>query len=123
MGKMSAYIKKADILLIVFLIAAGIAATIAFSGAESSGDRVVVTVNGSEYGSYDLHKDQVIKLKTGNTISIEKGKVFMKSSTCRGQDCVKTGKISRAPGSIVCLPHKVVVEIKGKSNDYDTIAK
>ena len=110
-------------ILIILLIAAGIAATIAFSGAESSGDRVVVTVSGSEYGSYDLHENQTIKLNTGNTICIEEGKVFMKKSTCYGQDCVKMGKISHSPDSIICLPHKVVVEIKGKSNDYDTIAK
>ena len=120
---MSAYIKKADIILIIILIVAGIAATMALSGAESSADRVVVTVNGSEYGSYDLHKDQTIKLNTGNTIRIEGGKVFMKRSTCYGQDCVKKGKISHSPDAIICLPHKVVVEIKGKSNDYDTVAK
>ena len=120
---MSAYIRKADIILIIILIAAGIAATLAFSGAESSGDRVIVTVDGSKYGSYDLHKDQTIKLDTGNTIRIENGKVFMKKSTCHGQDCVKKGKISHSPDSIICLPHKVVVEIKGKTNDYDTVAK
>ena len=120
---MSAYIKKADIILIIILIAAGIAATVALSGAESSGDRVVVTVNGEEYASYDLHKDKTIKLDTGNTICIEDGRVFMKKSTCHGQDCVKMGKISHSPDSIICLPHKLVVQIKGKTNDYDTIAK
>ena len=45
---MSAYIRKSDIILIIILIAAGIAATLVFSGAESSGDRVLVTVDGSK---------------------------------------------------------------------------
>ena len=120
---MTAFIKKADKILIIILVVAGIAATAVLSGAGSSGDHVVVTVDGSEYGEYPLSEDREIKLDTGNTISIEKGKVFMKESTCHGQDCVKMGKISHSPDSIICLPHKVVVEIKGKSDDYDTVAK
>ncbi|MBR6444038.1 MAG: NusG domain II-containing protein [Firmicutes bacterium] len=120
---MAKYIRKADIILIIILIIAGIAATVILSGAETSGDHVVVTVNGSRYGSYPLSEDKTIKLDTGNTVRIEGGKVYMKSSTCSGKDCIKRGKISHAPDSIICLPHKVVVEIKGKNNDYDTIAE
>lgn len=120
---MSRFIRKADIILIILVIAAGIAATVMLPGAEASGGSVYVTIDGSEYGTYPLSEDRDIDLGTGNVIRIKDGKVRMISATCHGHDCMKQGSISRAPESIICLPHKVVVEIKGKEKGYDTVAK
>ena len=113
---MSRFIRKADIILIILVIAAGIAATVMLSGAEASGGSVYVTIDGSEYGTYPLSEDRDIDLGTGNVMR-------MITATCHGHDCMKQGSISRAPESIICLPHKVVVEIKGKEKGYDTVAK
>ena len=37
------------------------------------------------------------------------------------QDCVHTGKISRAGQSIVCLPEQVVIQLVGAKSDIDVV--
>ena len=41
----------------------------------------------------------------------------MAQSDCPGGDCVRTGTITRAGQSIVCLPEQVVVQLTGASAD------
>ena len=52
-----------------------------------------------------------------NKVVINDGKVSMTEADCPDELCVKTGKISRVGETIVCLPHRVVVEIKGSQDD------
>ena len=47
-----------------------------------------------------------------NTLCIDEGSVWLKEADCPDRICVQTGKIRYAGQSIICLPHKVVVEIK-----------
>lgn len=42
--------------------------------------------------------------------------VWIESSTCPTQDCVHTGRISRAGQSIVCLPAQLVIHLEGASD-------
>ncbi len=42
----------------------------------------------------------------------ERGKIFMESSTCPNQICVKTGEISKIGESIICLPYKTAIYIE-----------
>ncbi|WP_432408259.1 NusG domain II-containing protein [Wukongibacter sp. M2B1] len=49
-----------------------------------------------------------------NVIKIENGKVRMTEADCPDQICIKDGPISEPGEMLVCLPHKVVVEVKGK---------
>ena len=53
--------------------------------------------------------------------------VEMKEADCPDKYCVKQGKITRTRQNIVCLPHKVVVEIavsdNTEGNEADVIAK
>lgn len=46
-----------------------------------------------------------------NTITIEKGIVFIEEATCRDQICVNHRRIHRNRETIVCLPHGLVLEI------------
>jgi len=47
-----------------------------------------------------------------NVILIEPGQISMLSSTCRDQICVHQGPITDGVTPIVCLPHRVVIEIR-----------
>ena len=47
----------------------------------------------------------------------------MSFSDCRGQDCVEQHAISQTGESIVCLPNKVMLEIKGGTSEYDSVAR
>ncbi|MBW8350955.1 NusG domain II-containing protein [Bacillus sp. IITD106] len=47
-----------------------------------------------------------------NVIEIKNNQVRMKSANCSDQVCVRTRAISKPGQTIVCLPHKLVIEIK-----------
>jgi hypothetical protein len=119
-------IKKADIILFICLILIGGALSyLAFSGS-STGDLVVVKVNGEIYGKYSLTKDRIITVNRDghtNKITIKGGKVQVSKSNCKNQVCVKQGSISSTHQSIVCIPNRVVVSIEGKDGEYDVISQ
>lgn len=119
-------IKKADIILFICLILIGGALSyLAFSGS-STGDLVVVKVNGEIYGKYSLSKDRTITVNRDghmNKITIKGGKVQVSKSSCKNQVCVKQGSISTTHQSIVCIPNRVVVSIEGKDGEYDVISQ
>jgi len=118
-------IKKADIVLFVILVAAGLALSAWSFAAGSSGQKAVVTVDGKLYGTYSLSQDQTIEITQKNhlnKITIKNGAVQMSYSDCRNQVCVKDGRISKTNQSLVCLPNKVMVEITGKEADLDAVA-
>ena len=98
------------------------------------GNRVQITLDGKVYGTYSLGKNRVIEVKDGsfyNKIRIEDGKAYMEEANCPDGYCEEQGKISGRTQTIVCLPHKLVVEVLEADNDTkaneeeipDTIAK
>ena len=72
-----------------------------------------ITVAGEEYGTYSLEKEQTIKIQDTNVCEIKDGKVTMISAQCPDQLCRKQGPVFRPGETIVGLPNKVVLEIKG----------
>jgi len=117
-------IKKADIALFFIILIVGLALSWATLTMNTDGDKVVVTVDGKTFGTYSLYEDKTIEVKQAdctNYITIKEGLVSMESSTCKNQVCVNTGKISQTKDSIVCLPNKVMVEIKSEGGGTDVI--
>ena len=118
-------IKKADIVLFILILAAGLAVSWWSLTTNTGGDKAIVTVDGQLYGTYLLHEDQTIEVVQDedhiNYITIKDGHVSMESSTCKNQVCVNTGAISETKDSIVCLPNKVMVEIKSEGGGTDVI--
>ena len=98
--------KRDFILIAAFLCAAIIIyAFLYFTSSEGS---IEFTVSGYQGGI--------------NSIIISNGSVTVSDADCPDKLCVKTGKINRAGETIVCLPHRVVVEIKRNSvSDNDNI--
>lgn len=118
--------KKADIILAVLLIICGLAASYFLSFGQEAGDELIITADGSHYGTYSLLEDREITVELDghiNKVTIDNGKVSMSFSDCKGQDCVKHSKISLSGESIICLPHKLVLEISGSDDGYDSISK
>ena len=119
-------IKKADIILFILIIAAGLMVSLSPLVKEFQGTDVRVTVDGELYGIYDLNSDQTIEISRDghtNVVVIESGTVRMESSSCKNQICVEHGKISHGNDSIVCLPNRVVVEIdKQEGGEADVIS-
>ena len=125
-------IKKADIVLLIVILAVGIPMSVLSLTAGTGGDKVKISTDGQVYGVYPLNEDCEIDVtEDGHTnhITIKDGQVSMSYSTCRNQVCVNTGAISETKDAIVCLPNRVVVEIIssdsgsiGKGGDADVIS-
>jgi hypothetical protein len=109
-------IKKADIALFFIILILGLILSFVSLTGDLGSDKVLVTVDGKDYGIYSLYEDQDIKVVQNNHINhitIKDGKVSMSYSTCKNQICVNTKAITESKDTIVCLPNKVMVEITG----------
>lgn len=69
-----------------------------------------ITVDGKEYGTYSLAKDQTIKINDTNVCEIKDGQARMISAQCPDHLCMKQKAIDEKGGTIICLPNKVVIE-------------
>ena len=88
--------------------------------------QVVIKVDGDVYGTYSLEKDQVIEVKENdfyNRIRIQDGAAYMEEANCPDGYCEEQGKINNRTQTIVCLPHKLVVEIEEIENSDDSQSK
>ncbi len=88
---------------------------------------VEIIVDGNEHSKYVLDDkiDKEIKVEVDegyNIIHIHDGQVIVEESNCDNQLCVRKGVIEEPGELIVCLPHKVVVQITGTQEDLDSIS-
>lgn len=59
-----------------------------------------------------------------NTFKVENGGVSIVHANCSDEVCVKSGFIDKVGQTLVCLPHKLIVEIKGiEESPLDDISK
>ena len=120
------FIKKADIVLAVALIIAGLLLSWFLSFHGTSGEELKIIAKGKLFGTYSLYEDQSIDIVSGshqNHVVIKDGSVRMSAANCRGQDCVHQHSISKSGETIVCLPNRVVLEITGGEKAYDAISQ
>lgn len=114
-------LKKLDYLIIVVLALFTITSfvgTIINSNRKYNEKYVEIDVDGKLYKTYPLvnHEETIeIKTKLGeNFIEIKDGKVHILDADCPDKVCIKDGYISEPGQILVCLPNKVVVEVKGR---------
>lgn len=108
-------IKSGDVVIFIVIIVL-IAVTFIFSLGliKGNGKKAVVKVDNKVYASYSLSENttQRIKTKYGyNVLVIKDGCVFIRESDCRDKICINFGKKAKPGDSIVCLPHRLVVEV------------
>ena len=68
--------------------------------------------------SYALDKNRTFEVDCDNgknVVEIKDGKVSVIDADCNNRACVKSNAISKKGEQIVCLPHKLIVVIKGGS--------
>ena len=102
-----------DIILILSLILVAVAAIVTIRFAADSGDRAVVSVDGErvlevglwEYGEYPINGGT-------NTLVIGEEGAFISHASCPDGLCIRQGVISLSGERIVCLPNRVIVEIR-----------
>lgn len=64
---------------------------------------------------FDIHIDE----HEINTIEIKDEAIRIQGATCSDQVCVRTGFISQPGETIICLPHKLVIEIKASNGESE----
>lgn len=106
--------KRNDLLLIGGLLLLAALVWLLVRPGEAGG-WVVVTVDGVETARYSLDLDRTVEIgeRQYNILCISGGKASIIEANCGDHTCVRTGAISRAGETIVCLPHRLVVIIEG----------
>lgn len=115
-----------DIIFVMGVLAVSLLIWLAFRYINgSSGDSVAVVRNGQEEGRYSLLEDNVyiISGETGyNLLMISGGEAFITDADCPDGLCMKQKAISRKGESIICLPHKLVIQVEAKEeSDLDAV--
>ena len=83
-----------------------------------SGATVEVTHEGDVIAVYSLYDNGEYSLLDGkNILVIDNGEAYMKYADCPDGTCVKTGRISRVGESIICLPNKLALTVRGTQSD------
>ncbi|RKQ33931.1 NusG domain II-containing protein [Oceanobacillus halophilus] len=123
-------VKTWDIILIVLLILLSFLPFGIFTyqqAAQAGNDSTlvaVITVDNQETRRVPLTGntetevfDIVVSEHEKNTVEVDHEHIRIKSATCSDQVCVRTGAISKPGETIVCLPHKIVIEIQSTTNE------
>ena len=113
--------KKKEKLFILGILIPALVLWAVMSLLQRGSDQTIrITVDGKEYGTYSLSRDQVIKINDTNTCEIKDGSARMTQADCPDQLCIHQRAIDEDGGMIVCLPNRVVIEgEKGGDVRYD----
>ena len=118
-----------DIILIIGLLVITMVIAMAVRFTQKTGKTVVVSVDGVEKYTFPLDEDIEFKIEGyeggTNYLVIKDGEAYLTEASCPDLLCVHMGKISSQGQSIICLPNRVVVEIRDDNEndlkEYDTI--
>lgn len=119
-------IKKWDIIIIVILLVLSFTPEIIL-GAKLKGDfnstYAQITIGGKLYKNIPLssHRGEEtleIEGKYGtNVVTIKDDKIAILEADCPDKVCMDPGYINKPGQNLVCLPHRLMIEIKGESED------
>lgn len=118
--------KKLDIIIIVTLMVLSFIPEIVFGlmvGKEYNSTYAEITMAGKLYKNVNLsaHKGKdIIELesKYGNiVVEVKDNNIGIIETTCTDKICMHPEYINKPGESLVCLPNRVMIEIKGKIED------
>ncbi len=108
--------RKRNLILIASLLAFALllflAVRLARGGEE--GKTFEILLDGESFGRYSLLSDAEIPVKDLCVVSVSGGAVFVSSSVCPNQTCVRHAPIRGRGETIVCLPNRLVIRIGGE---------
>lgn len=114
---------RADIIIILLVALLALASVLFAFGGNGSPKYASVKLNGKAKAEYSLDRTGEYELSGENgitlTLVIEKDGVSVRHAECPDKLCEKTGKISGAGQSIICLPAKISISLEGGSEEID----
>lgn len=102
------------ILLILLLCLSGLGIVFLGQRKKEEGTVVRISVAGKLYGEYSLQEKRELLVETAqgfNKIRIEANEVSVFAADCPDRYCAEHAAISKTTEQIVCLPHRMVIEI------------
>ncbi|KOA18983.1 hypothetical protein CLHOM_27230 [Clostridium homopropionicum DSM 5847] len=126
--------KKLDKIIVAFFVIIAIVLGIIFKFAfnkDYNNKYVEIYVKGQFYKKVSIKDNnfkEEIDIKTDlgeNIVQIENGGVRIVDADCPDKVCIKDGFKDKVGSVLVCLPHKVVIQIKGQSteNEVDEVSQ
>ncbi len=119
-------IKKGDIFLFIFIVIIGLASFFLVSKSTiNKGVKASIFINQKLYGKYSLEEDEILNINNNgkkNKIKIVKGKIGIIDSNCENKNCIKEGYKFKENETIVCLPHKLIINIEVGEGNIDAIS-
>lgn len=118
-------IKKTDIILACSLLILSFSVYPVYfilNGGYDEGKTVKIIVDGNTYGEYPLNEDRIIEAVTNygiNIIEIKGESVTVTEADCPDGYCMNYGSISGKGGTIICLPHRLIITIMGTGEEID----
>ncbi len=122
--------KRAALILVVLLAAAAACAAVLLFRPRGEARPVArVTLDGALVEEIDLTSVEApyaftVEAGSGghNTVLVEPGRISVSEADCPDQICVRQGAVSDGAVPIVCLPHKLMIEIVGGGDTLDAAA-
>lgn len=121
---------KLNIIAVLVIVAVALAAAAAANALGSAVDARTAVIQDADGNTFTmpLSQDDVLTVASSagtNMIEVQAGKVRVSEADCPNQDCVEQGWISKAGQQIVCLPHKLVVNITDEdaASAYDVVGQ
>ena len=121
---------KLNVVAVLFIAAVALAVAAAANALGSAVDAQTAVIQDADGNTFTmpLSQDDVLTVASSagtNVIEVQAGKVRVSEADCPNQDCVEQGWISKAGQQIVCLPHKLVVNITDEdaASAYDVVGQ
>ena len=121
---------KLNVVAVLVIAAVALAVAAAANGLGSAVDARTAVIQDADGNAFTmpLSRDDVLTVASSagtNVIEVQAGKVRVSEADCPNQDCVEQGWISKAGQQIVCLPHKLVVNITDEDagSTYDVVGQ
>ena len=117
--------KHNDWILILVLLLLALLALLVINSTKLTGSIVVVTLDGEEILRLPLSDDHTERIEQAgnyNVLVIEDESVQIRQANCANQLCVQHKAISYQGETIICAPHKLLVQIFGNSEEIDSVS-
>lgn len=112
--KVEKTISKQDIMLIGGILVLSTACFLVNHFSRKTGYHVEISIDGKTVEEFSLDKDAVYEVEQdvgNNKVVIVNGEAAVTEADCPDKVCKKHSPISKVGETIICLPHRVVVEI------------
>lgn len=121
---------RLNVIAVLAITAVALAAAVTANALGNAVDARTVIIQDADGNTFKmpLSQDDVLTVASSagtNVIEMQAGKVRVSEADCPNQDCVEQGWISNAGQQIVCLPHKLVVNITDEdaASAYDVVGR